>query len=147
MRLFHPFRHIFWVATGAIALTAVGSHALIVKAIPSAAQPSQAKAPVMVADSKAIQSLTAHLKKVGAKMYGAYWCPHCKEQKDLFGESVRNVNYIECDPKGENAKPDQCRAAKITAYPSWEIKGKMLVGVQSLEELATASGYKGPNNF
>ena len=21
------------------------------------------------------------------KMYGAYWCPHCAEQKEMFGES------------------------------------------------------------
>ena len=30
-------------------------------------------------------ALTQHLKQVGAKMYGAFWCPHCQEQKQLFG--------------------------------------------------------------
>ncbi len=25
------------------------------------------------------------------KMYGAYWCPHCVEQKEIFGKSFRYV--------------------------------------------------------
>jgi hypothetical protein len=40
--------------------------------------------------------LTAH----GAKMYGLYWCPHCIEQKKMFGESFRYVDYVECAVKG-----------------------------------------------
>ncbi len=81
-------------------------------------------------------------------MYGAYWCPHCHYQKDMFG-SVFNlyINYIECDPRGYKAKPDLCKAVRIEAYPTWEIKGKLYPGVQSLEELAALSGYQGTQNF
>jgi hypothetical protein len=26
-----------------------------------------------------------------AKMYGAYWCPHCAEQKEMFGGAFQYV--------------------------------------------------------
>src|SRR5579885_3423480 len=31
-----------------------------------------------------------------AKMYGAFWCPHCAEQKEMFGSSFKYAPYIEC---------------------------------------------------
>src|ERR1700756_4791741 len=37
----------------------------------------------------------------GAKMYGAFWCPHCEEQKEQFGSSFQYVNYVECGVKGD----------------------------------------------
>jgi len=48
---------------------------------------------------------------------------------------------------GAHAKPQVCKAAKITGYPTWEIKGKRYMGTQTLEELANASGYKGSRDF
>ena len=93
-------------------------------------------------------ALAAHLKQVGAKMYGAFWCSHCHDQKQLFGkEAFRQINYIECDPKGKNPQPDLCKAANVKGFPTWEINGKSVSGTQSLEELATLSGYQGPRNF
>lgn len=32
-------------------------------------------------------SLARHLHSVGAKMYGAFWCSHCQEQKEVCGHS------------------------------------------------------------
>lgn len=93
-------------------------------------------------------ALAQHLKQVGAKMYGAFWCPHCHDQKQLFGkEAVAQINYIECDPKGKDPKPELCQAAKIQGFPSWEIKGKFYQGTQSLEQLANLSAYQGQRNF
>jgi uncharacterized membrane protein len=93
-------------------------------------------------------ALARHLKQIGAKEYIAWWCPHCHEQKQLFGkEAYSEINHIECDPGGKNPRPDLCQAAKIQSFPSWEIKGQLYPGVQSLEELAQLSGYKGPRNF
>ena len=93
-------------------------------------------------------ALAEHLTKVGAKMYGAYWCSHCQDQKQLFGkEAVSKLNYIECDPTGKNSKMNLCVAAGIKAYPSWDIDGKLREGVISLEDLAKSSGYKGSMNF
>ncbi|PSF32953.1 hypothetical protein C7H19_21025 [Aphanothece hegewaldii CCALA 016] len=93
-------------------------------------------------------ALAQHLKQVGAKMYGAFWCPHCHDQKQLFGkEAVAQINYIECDPRGKDPKPELCQAAKIQGFPSWEIKGKFYQGTQSLEQLANLSAYQGQRNF
>lgn len=93
-------------------------------------------------------ALARHLTKIGAKEYIAWWCPHCHEQKQLFGkEAYSEINQIECDPNGKNAQPKLCQAANIESYPSWEINGKLYPGVQSLAELGRISGYKGPSNF
>ena len=92
--------------------------------------------------SDSAQSLAKHLTNIGAIMYGAYWCPYCSQQKNLFGTDFIHINYVECDPKGTNPKPALCKAKNITGYPTWEINGKMHKGVHSIEELASLSGYK-----
>lgn len=93
-------------------------------------------------------ALAEHLAKIGAKEYGAFWCPHCYDQKQLFGKAAAaKVPYIECDPNGKNARPDLCRSAGIEGFPSWDIGGKRLSGVQPLEKLANLSGYRGPRDF
>ena len=56
----------------------------------------------------------------GAKMYGAYWCPHCKEQKAEFGDAWDEVNYIECSLLGGKGQTEVCAKAGITGYPTWE---------------------------
>jgi protein-disulfide isomerase len=89
-----------------------------------------------------------HLKKIGAKFYGAYWCPYCQKQKDLFGKAaISQINYIECDPKGQKPQTEICKKAKIQGFPTWEIKGKQYPGMMSLKKLADLSGYKGNRNF
>jgi len=93
-------------------------------------------------------ALATHLQTIKARMYGAYWCPHCHTQQELFGkEAFSAITYIECDPRGKDAQPDLCKAANIKAYPTWEIRGKYYTGRQSLEKLAILSGYRGSSNF
>ncbi|RCJ25005.1 hypothetical protein A6S26_17570 [Nostoc sp. ATCC 43529] len=97
-------------------------------------------------------ALARHLAKIGAKEYVAYWCPHCHEQKLIFGkeayQEIDNNNIkVECAPEGLKAQPELCKAAKIGGFPTWIINGKSYSGVQNLEELAKASGYTGPRNF
>jgi uncharacterized membrane protein len=93
-------------------------------------------------------ALAKHLTAVGAKMYGAFWCPHCYEQKQLFGkEAFQEVTYIECAPQGKNPQPEACQAAGIQAFPTWEIKGKLYSGAQLSDKLAKESGYQGATNF
>ena len=91
------------------------------------------------------QSLAQHLQQTGAKMYGAYWCPHCADQKALFGPAVAAVPYVECDPQGEKSQPDLCQAKQIEGYPTWEIAGRFYPGTRSLLELAALSNYKVPS--
>ncbi|MDO8581625.1 MAG: hypothetical protein Q7S16_02005 [bacterium] len=56
----------------------------------------------------------------GVMMYGAWWCPHCQNQKKLFGSSFKNIKYIECAAAGSsNGQTLECENAKITGYPTW----------------------------
>jgi uncharacterized membrane protein len=94
--------------------------------------------------------LATHLTQQGAKMYSAYWCPHCYEQKQLFGKQAWDrVTNIECaaDAK-KNPQPELCAKAGIKGFPTWEIKGKLLDGgVKKLAKLAELTGYKGATGF
>jgi len=95
-------------------------------------------------------ALARHLREIGAKEYGAYWCPHCHDQKMLFGkEAGAIIDYVECDPRGQNSRAQMCQAAaaNVKGFPTWEIKGQFYSGTQSLEKLADLSGYTGPRNF
>jgi glutaredoxin len=93
-------------------------------------------------------SLAKHLRQIHAKIYTAYWCPHCHAQLSLFGlQASQQLERIECDPDGKDAKPELCKAAKIQSYPTWMIKGQRYEGTQSLNDLADASGYQGPRKF
>jgi uncharacterized membrane protein len=87
-------------------------------------------------------ALARHLTKAGAIMYGAYWCPHCAEQKTLFGAAARLLPYVECDPRGAQAQPQVCERADVRVYPTWVIAGRRFEGVQSLEQLAQLSGFR-----
>lgn len=85
-------------------------------------------------------ALAKCLAEKGAKMYGADWCPHCKNQKNEFGASFQYVSYVECDPAGPNANPKACEAAGIQGYPTWIINGLKYGGEQDLVTLSKISG-------
>ncbi len=86
--------------------------------------------------------LADHLTETGAKMYGAYWCPHCARQKQAFGGSVNRIPYVECDPEGFNSQAQLCWTEGIEAYPTWIIEGERYLGVQPLGKLADLSGFE-----
>lgn len=93
-------------------------------------------------------ALAKHLASQGAIMYSAYWCPHCYDQKLLFGkEAFKLLEKVECDPKGVSPAPQKCVDAKVRAFPTWVINGKNYEGVQTLDELAKLTGYTGTTNF
>lgn len=77
------------------------------------------------------------LKDKGALFYGAYWCPHCQNQKALFGTSVKLLPYIECStPDGQGQLP-VCTDAGVTGYPTWKFAdGTVETGEVTLEKLA-----------
>jgi uncharacterized membrane protein len=90
-------------------------------------------------------ALADHLTESGAVMYTAYWCPHCHEQKELFGKQATDrLTLVECAADGRNSQKALCDTKKIEGFPSWEITGKVDSGVKSLAELAQLSGYSGP---
>lgn len=94
-------------------------------------------------------ALARHLTKVGVKEYVAYWCPHCHEQKELFGkEAYSEIKHIDCaKPGSPNQQTKVCIDAGIKSYPTWEINGKLDPGVKTLDQLADLTGYQGPRNF
>ncbi len=86
------------------------------------------------------EKLAKCLTAAGAKMYGAYWCPHCADQKKLFGDSFKYVAYVECDAKGENPNPEACKKAGIEGYPTWIFSdGNKVTGTQDLDNLSQLS--------
>ena len=93
-------------------------------------------------DSSYEARLAEHLSETGAKMYGAYWCPHCAVQKDYFGEAASRLPYVECDPEGFGAQVELCDLARVEAYPTWVIEEGRYLGAQPLGELATLSGFE-----
>jgi uncharacterized membrane protein/glutaredoxin len=90
-----------------------------------------------------IRGLAEHLSRTEAKFYGASWCPHCTEQKQLFGESARRLPYVECSPAGPNSRQASvCNDAGIKSYPTWIINGERYTGTQNLNALAQYSKYQ-----
>lgn len=94
-------------------------------------------------------ALAKHLTATGAKKYGAFWCPHCYEQKQLFGKAAfKEIDYVECaDLANPRQQSSACREAGITSYPTWKIQEKLYSGTQSMEELAKLSDYQGEKTF
>jgi len=80
-----------------------------------------------------------------AKMYGAYWCPHCAEQKEEFGKSFRYVNYVECAIKGSREMTPACKAANVQHFPTWQFgAGPLVEGKFPLQELSDKTGCSLP---
>jgi len=105
--------------------------------------------PITTNSGPAEIALARHLDAIGATMYGAWWCPHCHDQKVVFGaEAAALIPYIECAEDGKNAQPRLCRAEpQVTGFPTWQIDGEFYPGAQSLERLAELSGYTGSTDF
>jgi len=81
------------------------------------------------------------LKDKGAVFYGAFWCPHCQEQKKMFGNSAKLLPYVECStPDGKN-QTQVCIDKGIQSYPTWEFAdGSKLTGEQTPQVLAEKTG-------
>lgn len=88
-----------------------------------------------------LDSFASCLKDSGATFYGAFWCPHCQNQKAMFGASARLLPYVECStPNGKSQLPI-CIDAKITGYPTWEFAdGTRESGEVTLERLSEKTG-------
>ncbi len=84
-----------------------------------------------------------YLKDSGVIKYSAYWCPNCLNQSELFGkQAYKELNVVECANDGKNSQTQLCIDKKIKGFPSWEINGKIILGVLTLEELSTLTGYE-----
>ena len=95
------------------------------------------------ADAAAVTQLAECLTQKGAKMYGAYWCPHCQQQKKDFGDAFAKVDYVECSPQGtpQGQQAQVCTDAGVKNYPTWIFPdGSRQTGELSFADLAAKSG-------
>ncbi len=77
------------------------------------------------------------LKKSGAEFYGAFWCPHCQNQKKEFGSSEKYLPYIECSTTNGQNQLQICKDKKIEGYPTWIFSdGSRLSGELPLKTLS-----------
>ena len=82
------------------------------------------------------------MSEKGITMYGAYWCPHCSRQKELFGQEAWSyISYVECAPKGYGFR-GICK--NIDGYPTFQNKRRNVnfSGERPLEYFAQQVGLK-----
>ena len=92
-------------------------------------------------DTHKYDALASCLGEKGATFYGAFWCPHCNEQKKMFQNSVKLLPYVECSNPDGKSQTEACIAKQIQSYPTWEFAdGTRLTGEQSAETLAAKTG-------
>ncbi len=80
-----------------------------------------------------------HEKRV--LFYGAFWGPHCQQQKALFGTSQRWLPYVECSTPDGRSAMSICQNNGIREYPTWEFAdGNRETQLLSLSRLAEKTG-------
>jgi hypothetical protein len=80
-----------------------------------------------------------------AKMYGLYWCPHCADQKAMFGSAFKYVPYVECAIRGSKELAPECKVAGVKLFPSWQFgMDPPKEGVLSLDALSEKTGCSLP---
>jgi hypothetical protein len=95
--------------------------------------------------SNALDSFAQCLTDSGAEMYGAYWCPHCTDQKAAFGESWKKVFYVECSLPNRAGQTAICAQRGIKSYPTWRFAdGSERTGQVSMDDLASLTGCELP---
>jgi len=80
-------------------------------------------------------------------MYGAWWCPHCIEQKEAFGASFEYAPYVECGIPGDlHAQAQVCKDENVKHYPTWQFPptGERVERVFALQELSDRTGCSLP---
>lgn len=76
--------------------------------------------------SSSLDGFAQAIKNSGAEFYGAFWCPHCQDQKDEFGTAKKYLPYIECS-KADSSQNDICNENKIESYPTWKFKDGLTI--------------------
>jgi thiol-disulfide isomerase/thioredoxin len=77
----------------------------------------------------------------GVKFYGAFWCPHCMDQKKAFGAASKLLPYVECSTPDSQGQTQVCIDAKVESYPTWEFAdGTRKSAVLTPSQLAELSG-------
>lgn len=92
-----------------------------------------------------LDGLAMCLKDKGVIFYGAFWCPHCQNEKAIFGRSARLLPYVECSTPDGNSQTPECTAKGIKGYPTWIFPdGTRTEGEMTPQQLAEKSGCELP---
>jgi hypothetical protein len=84
-----------------------------------------------VAPAADLDGFARCLTRAGATYYAVSWCPHCAAQERMFGSAMRWVRRVDCTGG----------CADMGSFPTWRLaNGSRLAGVQSLAQLARATG-------
>ena len=130
-----------WSLVGGVA--ALGLHfGVISSPVISQQWTGNIKQPQQASTTQAL-NLSEHLSRIGARFYGAWTCPACVRQMELFGKQAAVlVPYVECRmPEQRPKEATACREAEVRAYPTWLLpNGQRREGVQSIDELSRWSG-------
>ena len=89
----------------------------------------------------ALDGFASCLAERDAVFYGAFWCPNCATQKQMFGRSARLLPYVECSTSDGKSQLPVCKEKGVTGYPAWDFKdSERMLGVLSLQTLADQTG-------
>ncbi len=88
-------------------------------------------------DERNLEELISCLAENDFVVYGAQWCPACRQLVDSFGghEMVKNI-YVECSVEGERCNEEQ----KTNYVPEIQIRGEVYEGSRSLNAIAEEVG-------
>jgi len=82
-----------------------------------------------------IENLAKCLTEKDAVIYGLSYCGYCTQQKEMFGDSLKHIAYVEC-----TSQQVLCQEKGIKSVPTWEIDGRFHTGLKSFEWLSEVSG-------
>jgi len=81
------------------------------------------------------------LAKKDVKLYGAFWCTHCADQKSEFGAGAQYLPYVECSNVDHSQNETCDRAGIQNRYPTWVFAdGTHHEGGMTPKELSVTTG-------
>ena len=132
--IYMPLKNFLWTLSGIIMLPFLANAEHLA---------TQKELVISTESNKYSIALAKYLKNKGVVKYSAYWCPNCHDQAQLFGKKAyKELNVVECARDGKNSQTKLCIEKNIEGFPSWEINGKIIIGVKTLNDLAELTGYK-----
>ena len=103
----------------------------------------KAEAPKRIAYTALAQCLTDN----ETIFYGAFWCPHCAQQKSSFGQAGKALPYTECSTPDRADQTQICKDEEIVSYPTWKFKsGAVCTGFVNPEIVAHLSNCSLPQD-
>ena len=87
------------------------------------------------ADPEYLVNLVQSLKEAGFVLYGSDNNIKTIKQKEIFGQAVSGIDFVECDPQLKSANPSECAARGISIYPTWVSGDKKFENYRSLSEV------------